>query len=139
MTATRSIVIASPEGDSGKSTIALGVLDLLVRQVQRVGVFRPVSRVPAGRLPDAGAAPAPANGAGGGNERDYVLEMLLEHDGVDVPYEDAGSQFHDRREIAGGRPREDLDLDVDGGEALGELDDVDVHSGRVAGAGLVQR
>lgn len=89
MTATRSIVIASPEGDSGKSTIALGVLDLLVRQVQRVGVFRPVSRVPAGRLPDAGAAPAPANGAGGGNERDYVLEMLLEHDGVDVPYEDA--------------------------------------------------
>jgi phosphate acetyltransferase len=42
--ATRSIVIASPEGESGKSTVALGVLDLLVRKGQRVGVFRPVSR-----------------------------------------------------------------------------------------------
>ncbi|GAB4084301.1 phosphate acetyltransferase [Myceligenerans cantabricum] len=72
--ATRSIVIASPEGESGKSTVALGVLDLLVRQGQRVGVYRPVSRV-------TGSDIEP--------ERDYVLEMLLEHDGVDVPYEDA--------------------------------------------------
>ncbi|MBO0608617.1 phosphate acetyltransferase [Myceligenerans salitolerans] len=72
--ATRSIVIASPEGESGKSTVALGVLDLLVRQAQRVGVYRPVSRV-------TGTGTEPA--------RDYVLEMLLEHDGVDLPYEDA--------------------------------------------------
>ncbi|MBE1874351.1 phosphate acetyltransferase [Myceligenerans pegani] len=72
--ATRSIVIASPEGESGKSTVALGVLDLLVRQGQRVGVYRPVSRV---------------TGSDAEPERDYVLEMLLEHDGVDVPYEDA--------------------------------------------------
>ncbi|RPF22797.1 phosphate acetyltransferase [Myceligenerans xiligouense] len=72
--ATRSIVIASPEGESGKSTVALGVLDLLVRQGQRVGVYRPVSRV---------------TGAGNEPARDYVLEMLLDHDGVDVPYEDS--------------------------------------------------
>ncbi|MCL1870110.1 MAG: phosphate acetyltransferase [Promicromonosporaceae bacterium] len=73
MPATRSIVIASPEGDSGKSTVALGVIDLLVRQGQRVGVFRPVSRV----------------SAAGGSERDHVLEMLLEHDGVDLTYDES--------------------------------------------------
>lgn len=71
--ATRSIVIASPEGESGKSTVALGVLDLLVRKGQRVGVFRPVSRATAERE----------------DERDHVLELLLEHDGVDIAYDDA--------------------------------------------------
>jgi phosphate acetyltransferase len=72
--ATRSIVIASPEGESGKSTVALGVLDLLVRTGQRVGVYRPVSR---------------ATETEGASERDHVLELLLEHDGVDVAYDDA--------------------------------------------------
>jgi phosphate acetyltransferase len=73
--ATRSIVIASPEGESGKSTVALGVLDLLVREGQRVGVFRPVSRA------------TEAEDTSG--RRDHVLELLLEHDGVDVGYDDA--------------------------------------------------
>ncbi|WP_036964996.1 phosphate acetyltransferase [Promicromonospora kroppenstedtii] len=73
--ATRSIVIASPEGESGKSTVALGVLDLLVRKGQRVGVYRPVSR-----------ASETEDSAG---ERDHVLELLLEHDGVDISYDDA--------------------------------------------------
>ncbi|PUB29991.1 phosphate acetyltransferase [Promicromonospora sp. AC04] len=72
---TRSIVIASPEGESGKSTVALGVLDLLVRKGQRVGVFRPVSRA------------TEAESTSG--ERDHVLELLLEHDGVDIAYDDA--------------------------------------------------
>ncbi|MFJ3403589.1 phosphate acetyltransferase [Promicromonospora sp. NPDC090134] len=73
--ATRSIVIASPEGESGKSTVALGVLDLLVRKGQRVGVYRPVSRA------------TEAEDSSG--ERDHVLELLLEHDGVDISYDDA--------------------------------------------------
>ena len=71
--ATRSIVIASPEGESGKSTVALGVLNLLIQQGQRVGVYRPVSRVT----------------KSGSAERDYILDMLLENDGVDVEYDDA--------------------------------------------------
>ena len=79
MPATRSIFIASPEGDSGKSTIALGLIDLLVRQGQRVGVFRPVSRVSA----------TAAYEARSGHERDHVLEMLIEHDGVDLTYEES--------------------------------------------------
>lgn len=63
----QSIFITSAEGHSGKSTIALGVLDALSHATPRVGVFRPIARSTA--------------------ERDYVLEMLLDHDGVDLPYE----------------------------------------------------
>ena len=64
----RSIYIASPEGRTGKSTIALGLVDLFVRRVERVGIFRPVVR--------------------GGDERDKVLELLLSHDGIDLDYDD---------------------------------------------------
>src|SRR5690606_39463097 len=71
----RSIYIASPEGRTGKSTIALGLVDLFVRRVERVGIFRPV--VPAGEEPD------------------NVLELLLSHDGVDQPYEDAVGVTYD--------------------------------------------
>ncbi|HEY0119082.1 MAG TPA: phosphate acetyltransferase [Cellulomonas sp.] len=65
----RTIYIASPEGDTGKSTVALGLVDLLTRTVQHVGVFRPVARST--------------------DVHDYVLELLLAHEGVDVAYEDA--------------------------------------------------
>ena len=40
----KSILITSVEGHSGKSLIALGVIDALSRATARVGVFRPVSR-----------------------------------------------------------------------------------------------
>ena len=40
---SRSVYIASPEGLSGKSSVAYGLLDLLSRRVGRVGVFRPVT------------------------------------------------------------------------------------------------
>ena len=39
---SRSVYIASPEGLSGKSSVALGLVDLLSRRVGRVGVFRPI-------------------------------------------------------------------------------------------------
>ncbi|GAA1457727.1 phosphate acetyltransferase [Williamsia maris] len=64
-----SIYIASPEGDTGKSTIALGTLHLLAATGGRIGVFRPISRAAAG-------------------ERDYILDLLIEHDSVDLSYED---------------------------------------------------
>ncbi|MEJ1229692.1 MAG: phosphate acetyltransferase [Galbitalea sp.] len=62
------IYVTSAEGHTGKSTIALGVLETLVRRTGRVGVFRPISR--------------------SSTEPDYVLELLLEHDSVDLAYED---------------------------------------------------
>ncbi|MDY6811579.1 MAG: AAA family ATPase, partial [Actinomycetota bacterium] len=40
---SRSIYLASAEGDTGKSTIALGLLSLLSARGGRVGVFRPIS------------------------------------------------------------------------------------------------
>ena len=83
----RSIFITSPEGETGKSTVALGVLDLLTRRVQRVGVFRPVTRT--GHT--ARGAAASAEGA----ERDYVVELLLAHDGVDLTYEECVGVTYD--------------------------------------------
>jgi phosphate acetyltransferase len=64
----RSIYISSAEGHSGKSTIAMGVLDTLLRTIEHVGVFRPVARST--------------------QERDYVLELLLAHDGVNLDYDE---------------------------------------------------
>ncbi|WP_460799902.1 phosphate acetyltransferase [Microbacterium sp. GXF0217] len=71
----RSIYITSAEGHTGKSTIALGVLDALMRVTPRVGVFRPIARSSA--------------------ERDYVLELLLAHDGVQLDYEDCVGVTYD--------------------------------------------
>ncbi|MRX43448.1 phosphate acetyltransferase [Agromyces kandeliae] len=65
-----SIYICSAEGNTGKSTVALGTLDTLSRRATRVGVFRPIARST--------------------EERDYVLELLLAHDGViDLGYDEA--------------------------------------------------
>jgi phosphate acetyltransferase len=63
-----SIYITSAEGHSGKSSIALGVLDTLSHEAPRIGVFRPIARSTA--------------------ESDYVLELLLAHDGVDLDYDE---------------------------------------------------
>ncbi|MDQ4137863.1 MAG: phosphate acetyltransferase [Actinomycetota bacterium] len=65
--ATR-IFLTSAEGHSGKSTVALGVLETLRTSVSRVGVFRPIAR--------------------SDRERDYVLELLLAHDTVELDYDD---------------------------------------------------
>ncbi|AWB96045.1 phosphate acetyltransferase [Agromyces badenianii] len=71
------IYICSAEGNTGKSTVALGALDTLTRRATRVGVFRPIARSTA--------------------ERDYVLELLLAHEGVvPIPYDDAvGVRYDD--------------------------------------------
>ncbi|WP_434810015.1 phosphate acetyltransferase [Microbacterium sp. bgisy189] len=71
----QSIYLTSAEGHSGKSTIALGVLDSLSRATPRVGVFRAIARST--------------------EERDYVLEMLLDHDGVDLAYDDCIGATYD--------------------------------------------
>lgn len=45
----RSIMIASPEGSTGKSLVALGLIERLVRSIGTVGVFRPVVTAHDGR------------------------------------------------------------------------------------------
>ena len=64
-----AIYVASPEGDTGKSTIALGILHRLAATVAKVGVFRPDH-------------PAAAR------QRDYILELLLAHTTAGLPYEE---------------------------------------------------
>ncbi|PJI94853.1 phosphate acetyltransferase [Luteimicrobium subarcticum] len=72
-TAARSVFVASAEGDTGKSTVALGVLSVLSVRTQRVGVFRPIAR-------SADADPATGRG-------DYVLDVLLSRTTAGLEYE----------------------------------------------------
>ncbi|MDA2891588.1 phosphate acetyltransferase [Mycolicibacterium sp. BiH015] len=79
-TAISAIYIASPEGDTGKSTIALGILHRLAATVARVGVFRPITR-------------------GDAESRDYILELLLDHTTAGLPYDDCvGVTYHQLHE-----------------------------------------
>src|SRR5690606_20643789 len=59
--------LTSAEGRTGKSAVALGVLDALLADAPRVGVFRPLIR---SRV-----------------ERDRVLDLLLARASADAPYE----------------------------------------------------
>jgi phosphate acetyltransferase len=61
------LYIAAPEGDTGKSVIALGIVHRLTAMVARVGVFRPITRL--------------------GEDRDYILDLLLAHATAGLPYE----------------------------------------------------
>ena len=74
-----AIYVASPEGDTGKSTIALGILHRLAATVAKVGVFRPITRM--------------------GEDRDYILELLLAHTTAGLAYEECVGvgyqQLHD--------------------------------------------
>src|ERR1700685_1239247 len=63
-----ALYIAAPEGDTGKSAIALGIVHRLAATAARVGVVRPVTRSAA-------------------ENRDYVLDLLLAHPTAGVPYE----------------------------------------------------
>ncbi|UOQ61703.1 phosphate acetyltransferase [Leucobacter rhizosphaerae] len=61
-----SIYLTSAEGRTGKSAVALGVLDALLADAPRVGVFRPLIR--------------------SAHARDRVLDLLLARATADVPY-----------------------------------------------------
>lgn len=89
----RNLYITSAEGNSGKSTVALGVLNALSSRVQRVGVFRPIARVSPER---AAARASGVLGTSGEGERDYVLETLLAHDGVDLDYDECIGVSYDQ-------------------------------------------
>ncbi|MFV9634750.1 phosphate acetyltransferase [Mycobacterium neumannii] len=63
-----AVYVASPEGDTGKSTIALGILHRLTATVAKVGAFRPITRL--------------------GEDSDYILELLLDHTTAGLAYDD---------------------------------------------------
>jgi phosphate acetyltransferase len=71
-----AIYIAAPEPETGKSTIALGLLHRLAATVAKVGVFRPITRL--------------------GEDRDYILELLLAQATAGLPYEQCvGVTYHE--------------------------------------------
>jgi len=71
-----SVYVAAVEGFTGKSTVALGVLEQLSRRVERVAVYRPVVR--------------------GDAATDYVLDLLVSHDAVQLTYDEcAGVTYAD--------------------------------------------
>ncbi|MFI5708306.1 phosphate acetyltransferase [Kribbella sp. NPDC051620] len=74
-----SVYVASVEGYTGKSTVALGVLQQLSRRVERVSVFRPIVR--------------PDTALYGG--RDYVLDLLTSHDAVSLSYDECVGVSYD--------------------------------------------
>ena len=73
----RSVYVATVEGFTGKSAVALGLLDALSRRVERVAVFRPVVRSD----PEV--------------ERDYVLDLLVSHEAVQLTYDECAGVTYD--------------------------------------------
>ncbi len=71
---TRSVFVTSAEGETGKSTVAYGLLDLLSRQAGRIAIFRPVAT----------------------SSRDKVVDLLLSHPAVDQAYDEALGVTYDQ-------------------------------------------
>ena len=71
---TISIYVAAPEGLTGKSLLAIGLIDALRREVTSVGVFRPVVRP---------------------GVRDGVIDALLAEHGTTQTYDDAVGVTYD--------------------------------------------
>src|SRR3712207_5957976 len=70
---SRSVYVASPEGLTGKSAVALGLLDALTREVGSVGVFRPLTT----------ASSLDADGV------DLIVDLLVSQPGIEQAYADA--------------------------------------------------
>ena len=80
---SRSVYIASPEGFTGKSAVALGLLDALTREVDSVGVFRPLTT------------------GSGSDDVDLIVDLLVNQPGISQTYEEAiGVTYDAAREDA---------------------------------------
>ena len=69
---SRNVYIAATESSSGKSAIALGVMEMMVKKVGHVGFFRPI--IAADRS---------------SSERDNDIALMTSHFRLDLPYEEA--------------------------------------------------
>ncbi|MGW4467891.1 phosphate acetyltransferase [Micromonospora sp. NPDC004704] len=84
----RSVYIAGMGHGGGKSTIALGLAELLSRQVERIGVFRPLVS---------------------GTEEDPILALLRERYRIDTPAGDLyGTTYAEASRLVGDGQREEL-------------------------------
>ena len=65
-----NLYITATEARSGKSAICLGVMEILLRKIDRVGFFRPIIDV------------IPAS-----NKRDNDIHLIASHFSLTTPYE----------------------------------------------------
>jgi phosphate acetyltransferase len=80
---SRSVYIASPEGFTGKSAVALGLLDALTREVDSVGIFRPLTT------------------SSGSDDVDLIVDLLVNQPGISQTYQEAiGVTYDAAREDA---------------------------------------
>lgn len=83
-----SVYLTSVGSGGGKSTVALGLAELLSRQVGRIGIFRPLVR---------------------GNSPDPILALLSERYRVELPIEDlSGATYTEATEMVAEGQREQL-------------------------------
>jgi len=81
---SRSVYFASPEGLTGKSAVALGLLDALTREVGSVGVFRPLTTT-----------------RSGSDDIDLIVDLLVNQPGISQSYDEAiGVTYDAAREDA---------------------------------------
>ena len=81
---SRSVYFASPEGLTGKSAVALGLLDALTREVGSVGVFRPLTTT-----------------RSGSDDIDLIVDLLVNQPGISQFYDEAiGVTYDAAREDA---------------------------------------
>ncbi|MBU1171097.1 MAG: phosphate acetyltransferase [Proteobacteria bacterium] len=64
---SNSLYITGTEARSGKSAIVLGVMELLLRKISKVGFFRPI--------------------IAGGQEKDNNIHLIATYFNIDIPYE----------------------------------------------------
>ncbi|GAB3156113.1 phosphate acetyltransferase [Micromonospora sonneratiae] len=84
----RSVYLTSVGSGGGKSTIALGLAELLSRQVERIGVFRPLV---------------------GGTGPDPILTLLSERYRIDLPLADlSGTSYAEATALVADGRREEL-------------------------------
>ncbi len=81
---TDALYIATIDRYSGKSLVALGVTELLLRKTNKVGIFRPLIDVQAAE------------------ERDKTIDLLLRYFDLHLDYEDTyGLSLHEAEELIG--------------------------------------
>jgi len=83
---TRSVYVASPEGLTGKSAVALGLVDALTREVGSVGIFRPLTTV--------------GTSSGG---TDLVVDLLAEHPSISKQHAVVQFRYTEKRNEFGDR------------------------------------
>ena len=71
---SKNLYIATMAPRAGKSVVALGIMELLSRRLNRIGFFRPI-------IPDV--------------ERDNNTELILNRYNLKIPYEDMYAYKHE--------------------------------------------